>query len=41
MRKNGKLSKVELYDKSTEFDPVQNKASAHPEVVEQLKAFLP
>ena len=40
-RKNDKLSKVELYDKSTEFDPMQNKASAHPEVVEQLKAFLP
>ena len=40
-RKNDKLSKVELYDQSTEFDPVQNKASAHPEVVEQLKAFLP
>jgi arylsulfatase A-like enzyme len=40
-RKNDKLSKVELYDQSTEFDPVQNKASTHPEVVEQLKAFLP
>ena len=40
-RKNDKLSKVELYDQSTEFDPVQNKASDHPEVVEQLKAFLP
>jgi len=40
-RKNDQISRVELYDRSTQFDPVENKADAHPEIVEQLKSYLP
>jgi hypothetical protein len=40
-RKNGQLSKVELYDQSTGFDPVENKADANPALVERLQAYLP
>ena len=40
-RKNDQISRVELYDRSTQFDPVENKADAHPEIVKQLKSYLP
>jgi len=40
-RINGLLSKVELYDQSTGFDPVKNKAENNPAVVERLKVYLP
>ncbi|MEE2947710.1 MAG: sulfatase [Verrucomicrobiota bacterium] len=40
-RKNDQIIKVELYDQSTHFDPVENKADTNPKVVERLKAYLP
>jgi len=39
--KNRKLKNEELYDETTNFDPVQNKASTHPEMVRRLKEYLP
>ena len=32
---------VEVYDESTNFDPVINKASMEPDLVNKLKAYLP
>ena len=40
-RKNDQIIKLELYDQSTHFDPVENKADTNPKVVERLKAYLP
>ena len=39
--KDGQLKNVELYDESTNFDPVINKASMKPDLVNKLKAYLP
>ena len=39
--KDGQLKNVELYDESTNFDPVINKASMKPDMVNKLKAYLP
>ena len=40
-RKEGQFKNQELYDESTNFDPVENKASNQPEIVSRLKAYLP
>ena len=40
-RKEGQFKNQELYDESTNFDPVKNKASIEPEIVSRLKVYLP
>lgn len=39
--RDGQFKNEELYDESTNFDPVQNKASTEPDMVNKLKTYLP
>lgn len=39
--KNGQYGGYELYDRTTEFDPVQNLAGQYPAIVTELSAKLP